>query len=90
MATSIEPSRIREHGTVVTMPSNGYERIAALREIVSHCQYAKVDGAAIDLFSASAIIRIYDAFNPQNQEKYRNMTAPVMAHVAFKITGGAK
>jgi hypothetical protein len=80
-----EPSRIREHGTRVTAPLDGDERIAAIRRIVEDCQYAKIDGVMIDLYSASAILVIYDKLSPENQTKYRAMPAPKMAAVAFTL-----
>ena len=80
-----EISRVREKGTIVTSPKTGLERIQALRGIVKRCQYAKIDGQMIDLFSANAIVQIYDALSLENQVKYRNMTAPKMAHIAFKL-----
>ena len=77
--------RVREHGTVDTMPGNGEDRIAAIRQIVAEKQYAKVDGVMVDLFSASAIVKVYDALSADNQAKYRAMNAPKMATVAFKL-----
>ena len=47
-----EPTRIREQGTIVTLPKSKTERIVAIRQIVAEKQYAKVDGCMIDLYSA--------------------------------------
>jgi hypothetical protein len=77
--------RIREHGTPEVKPENGIERIEAIRRIVRKGQYAKIDGCMIDLFSASAIIQIYDNVSEKNQIKYRGMLAPRMGEIAFKI-----
>jgi hypothetical protein len=85
-----ESSRVREHGTVVTKTSEavnpGRARIEAIRRIVETGSYAKVDGVMIDLFTASAIVKVYDALK-QNQlkAKYRDMSVAVMADIAFKI-----
>ena len=80
-----EISRIRENGTVVTKPKTGAERIAAIRKIVEEKQYAKVDGTMIDLFSASAIVQVYDALHEVNREKFSSMLSGKMAVVAFKL-----
>ena len=78
-------SRVREQGTVVTVPTTGQERIDAIRRIVTEKQYAKVDGVMVDLFTAGAIVGVYDAISEANQAKYREMKAPVMASIAFKL-----
>jgi hypothetical protein len=80
-----EPTRTREHGTRVTRPTSGAERIAAVRRIVTECQYARIDGCMVDLFSASAIVQVYDALNPENQAKYSGLDVRRMADLAFKI-----
>ena len=80
-----ELTRTREKGTRVTSPVSGEERIMALRSIVDTNTYSKIDGCMIDLFSASAIIKVYDALNPVNQEKYRRFPAPKMAEIAFSL-----
>lgn len=80
-----EQTRIREQGTHVTNPKNGAERIEALRQIVNDKQYAKIDGIMVDLFSASAILNIYDNLNETNQDKYKELPAYRMADIAFKI-----
>lgn len=76
---------VRKHGTKVTQSANGLERIAAIRQIVDAGQYAKVDGIMVDLFSASAILQVYDAINDANKEKYRNLSVSKMANIAFKL-----
>lgn len=80
-----EASRIRERGTVVTVPESWQERIAAIRAIKDSRQYAKVDGCMVDLFSAGAICAVYDALNEANREKFASLPAPKMATIAFKL-----
>ncbi len=75
---------IRQQGTIVTDAENGAERILAIREIVKRGQYAKVDGCMIDLFSAGAIVSVYDALSDENKARYAKLSAPKMAAVAFK------
>jgi hypothetical protein len=38
-----------------------------------------------DLFSASAVVAVYDALGPENQARYNNMHPVVMANMAFKL-----
>jgi hypothetical protein len=90
MKRNTEHSRVRENGTVVTLPVNGEERIAALRRILSEKQYAKIDGIMVDLFSASYVIAVFDKLNPQNQTKYASLPVAQMASIAFKLANKAK
>ena len=78
-------SRVREGGTIVTVPANGEERIDAVRQVVTTRAYRKIDGVMLDLFSAAAIVQVYDALSPENRAKYRAMTVPHMASIAFKF-----
>lgn len=80
-----EPTRTRQRGTRVTLPTNGEERIAAIRQIVAEHQYAKIDGIMVDAFSASAIVAVYDALNPTNRAMFANFTVGKMARIAFKL-----
>ncbi len=89
MAYTEEHTRTRTQGTEVTNPVDFNDadiaRIEALKRIVEQKQYAKIDGIMVDLFSASAIVQIYDALNETNQLKYRNCNVVKMSNTAFKI-----
>ena len=80
-----EPTRTRQHGTSVTHSTTPGEKIAAIRRIVNDRQYAKIDGTTIDLFTASAILAVFDALNETNQVAFLAMPIPKMAAVAFKL-----
>lgn len=82
-----EPTRIREHGTPVTSSKDGDAIIAACRDIVARQQYAKINGHMVDLFSASAIVKVYDAVNDANKAKFKALPVARMAAVAFKLIG---
>lgn len=86
MQSALEPTRIREHGTRITRTNgNPALRIQALRDVLVH-GYAKIDGYAVDSFTASAIIAVYDALNDANKAKYASMkTLRGMASVAWKF-----
>ena len=58
---------------------------AQLRQIVADKQMGKVDGTSVDMTSASVILQVLDALNPQNREKYLNLPVKDMADIAFKM-----
>lgn len=80
-----EPSRVRDQGTVVNRCATGQERVEACRQIVAECQYRKVDGVMVDLFSASAVVKVDEALSESNRVKFRALTIGRMASVAFKL-----
>lgn len=61
------------------------ERIAKLRKIVTECQHAKIEGTTVDLFSASAIVKVYDAINAEQKAAYSKLPVAKMAAIAFKM-----
>lgn len=79
-----EISRVREQGTVVTQTDDNLAKIAAIRAILTD-GYAKVNGVMVDVFSASAIIQLYDAINDVNKAEYRALPIHKMADIAFKL-----
>lgn len=85
MRTHVEHTRTRQRGTEVTAPRNGAERIAAVRRIVERRQCAKVDDCMLDLFTASAILAIYDKISPENQERYASLPVQKMGTIAFRL-----
>jgi hypothetical protein len=66
-------------------PETGDERIGGFREIVLQKQHAMIDGVIVDLFTASAVVQVYDALNPDNQHKLSNMPAPKLVSVVWKL-----
>ena len=69
-------------------------RIEMLRDIVQGCQAQRirVDGRKVyvDLFSASAMVKVYDALNEANRAKYIGLSWPVFVDVTWKLVGGGK
>lgn len=63
------------------------ERIEACRKIVADCQYAKIDGITVDLFSANTIVQVHDALNETNRAKFAGLPVDEMAALAFKLVG---
>ena len=66
-------------------PSATEDRIDRIRAIVKNCQWEKIEGYMVDLFSASAIVAVYDALNPTNREMFARMPLPKMQSVAMKL-----
>jgi len=80
-----EPSRQREEGTKVFETKTDDDKINAARIITHDKQYAKVDGIMIDLFTASAICRVYEGLNTENQKAFIKMPINKMGIVALKL-----
>ena len=64
-----EPTRIREGGTAVMNASTAADMLAAFRSIVAK-GYAKLNGVAIDITTASMVTRVTDALNEANRIKW--------------------
>lgn len=80
-----EITRQREHGRQVTVTTSGEQRLSAIRQIVTDRSFAKVDGMAVDLFTANAIVTVFDALNAENQKTFLNLSVSKMARVSFKL-----
>jgi tetrahydromethanopterin S-methyltransferase subunit G len=64
---------------------SGNPKEDAFRQIVASSSAGKVDGQMVDLFSASAVVKVLDALSPQNKEKFLDMPAAAMVSIAFKL-----
>ena len=60
-------------------------KLETLKKIVSECEAARIEGSIVDLFSASAIVRVAEKLSPENLEKFMAMPVRKMATVAFKL-----
>jgi hypothetical protein len=81
----LEPTRTRKHGTRVTKTKDGDAIIAACRSIVANGQYEKINGHMVDSFSASAIVKVYDAISDANKAKFTALPVARMASIAFQL-----
>ena len=67
------------------------EVISQLRDIVNKKQNKKIKDPKsgkmmrVDMFSASAVIKVYDAINKSNKEKFSKLSLPKMVNVAFTV-----
>jgi hypothetical protein len=82
---NIEPTRTRQNGTRATLAKSGEEIIVACRQIVAERSYAKINGVTVDLFSAGAIVAVYDALNDANKAKFRNLPVAKMTWIALQL-----
>ncbi len=83
--TKLEPTRTRKNGTRVTATKDGDQIIAACRSIVANSQYEKINGTMVDLFTASAIVKVYDACNETNQAKLKALPVARIASIAMQL-----
>lgn len=58
--------------------------IDKIRKIVDQKQAMKINGTMVDMFTASAIMKIYNAVNDSNKSKMENMDVVKLANVAMK------
>jgi len=56
-----------------------------VRKIVQDKSAAKIDGVMVDLFTASAIVQIYDKVNDANKAKMDNAKIATLANIAWKV-----
>lgn len=60
-------------------------KMRGLRKIVDEKQAARVDGKMVDLYSASAIVTVYDKISPENQAKLAALPVEKMAAISFQM-----
>jgi len=59
------------------------EIIAACRVILAEHQCRKINGAMMDAYTASILVKVYDALNETNRAKFGALSLPVMVDVAL-------
>jgi hypothetical protein len=59
--------------------------IAKVKDIVKNKQAIKIDGTTVDLFTASAISKVYDKVNDVNKKKMDGMKIIPLANIAMKL-----
>lgn len=67
------------------IPRTKMSKLDRLRRIVEEKQAARVDGLLVDLFTASAIVKVHDALNEENRAKFVSVPVRRMASIAFKL-----
>ena len=67
------------------------EVISQLRDIVNKKQNKKIKDPKsgkmmrVDMYSASAVTKVYDAINKANKDKFGKLSLPKMVNVAFSV-----
>lgn len=59
--------------------------LAAARWVVENRTFAMVEGSILDLFSASAMVQVYDRLSERNQAKLVAMPMVAAHNLVFKI-----
>lgn len=59
--------------------------IEKLRLIVKERQANRVNGVLVDLFSASAVVQVYDVVNEANKAKLAQLPVRKLVAVCFKV-----
>lgn len=83
-----QPSRVRQDGVRVTntalAENPGQARIDAFRLILKE-GYSIIDGSTVDAFTASAVVKVYDALNEANRAKFVSLSVLKMVSVTWKL-----
>jgi hypothetical protein len=56
-----------------------------MRDIVDNKSAKKIKGTMVDLFTASAVVQIYDKVNDSNKSKMEKLPLPKLVDLAYKI-----
>ena len=59
--------------------------VEVARRIVQNKQYEKYKGMMLDTFTASAIIKVYDAVNDSNKKKLDSLKLPKLVNIVWKL-----
>ena len=78
---------VRKGGTKCWTCETPVERIDACKQIVADGQMGKIDGYAIDLFSASAVVKVYDNCNDASRMKLDKLPLPRLVRVCYQVIG---
>ena len=65
----------------------GEEGLAKLREIVASCNASKVNECFVDMWSASAVVKVYDAVNEKNKARLLAMSVGRVCEIAMQVLG---
>lgn len=74
-----------DHRQAESLKPIGDAGIRACRKIVAEGQFGKVNDVVVDVFSASALIAVYDKLNEKNQATMRGLPVAKACAVALKL-----
>lgn len=87
----MDKAKLKELVRAVLLEDSEPEIIQIARRIVKNQQFEKVKDPvsgkkmALDMFSASAITKVYDALSDKNKEKMIKQPLPKMVDTVFKL-----
>ena len=81
----IQDGTFETYDPVMILPWD--EKIARIKQIVDEKSYQMIEGQLVNLFSASAIMAVYNATadNPKRRLKFLSLSIPRMADLAFRV-----
>jgi hypothetical protein len=79
-------------GYLISMPEGKLNEasetpVEVARRIVQNGQYEKYKGMMLDAFTASAIVKVYDAVNDSNKQKMDKLKLPKLVNIVWKLIG---
>ena len=66
-------------------PSTLQKKEEALRRIVSQHQHARIQGVTVDATTANLLVKVLDALNPANKQKFLGLPITKMADFAWSV-----
>ena len=83
-------SRYQQQAEKMKYTSEESKYIKVARDVVKKKSAKKVDGVMLDLFTASAIVQVYDAVNSQNKKRMDGLKLTQLADIAFKLASKSR
>ena len=83
-------SRYQQQAEKMQYTTEESKYVKAARDVVKKKSAKKIEGVILDLFTASAIVQVYDAVNQQNKKKMDGLKMHQLASIAFKLAGAKK
>lgn len=56
-----------------------------MKRIVENRQYEEINGIAVDMQTANAVITVYNAINKKNKKKFSKLPLTVMVDLTWKM-----
>ena len=68
----------------------GEEGLAEMRKIVASCTASKINECFIDMWSASAVVKVYDAVNEKNKARLLALPVARVCQIAMQVLANQK
>ena len=63
----------------------GEEGLAEMRKIVASCTASKINECFVDVWSASAVVKVYDAVNEKNKARLLALPVARVCQIAMQV-----